>query len=397
MNKEAYTFTVTKFNNIVKQIFSSEELLHGIQILGEVFGVSKSKSSIYFNIKDEESSLPCVCFYGELLGDIKEGDQVVVTGSPNFYTKSGRFNFVVSKIEPFGLGLLYQRFVEMKDKLEKEGLFDQTHKKPMPKVIKRIGVVTSKDGAVIQDIKNVTWRRDASVDIVLYDCKVQGNDAEKEIVNGINFFSNYDGVDVVVVARGGGSLEDLAAYNTEEVARATYACQKPIVSAVGHEVDFTIIDFVSDLRAPTPSVAAELLTKDTKMSKETLKREVTRIKHCLESYVADKNMTYQTDKSSLLRLCESYLTDHKNSLKRLTSQLSNKLNAFILEEDYKLKLKLATINKLNPLDILRLGYAKIEQDGKPLSNSGEVKIGENLDINFADGKIVAKAEKKESL
>ena len=397
MNKEAYTFTVTKFNNIVKQIFSSEELLHGIQILGEVFGVSKSKSSIYFNIKDEESSLPCVCFYGELLGDIKEGDQVVVTGSPNFYTKSGRFNFVVSKIEPFGLGLLYQRFVEMKDKLEKEGLFDQAHKKPMPKVIKRIGVVTSKDGAVIQDIKNVTWRRDASVDIVLYDCKVQGNDAEKEIVNGINFFSNYDGVDVVVVARGGGSLEDLAAYNTEEVARATYACQKPIVSAVGHEVDFTIIDFVSDLRAPTPSVAAELLTKDTKMSKETLKREVTRIKHCLESYVADKNMTYQTDKSSLLRLCESYLTDHKNSLKQLTSQLSNKLNAFILEEDYKLKLKLATINKLNPLDILRLGYAKIEQDGKPLSNSGEVKIGENLDINFADGKIVAKAEKKESL
>ena len=397
MNKEAYTFTVTKFNNIVKQIFSSEELLHGIQILGEVFGVSKSKSSIYFNIKDEESSLPCVCFYGELLGDIKEGDQVVVTGSPNFYTKSGRFNFVVSKIEPFGLGLLYQRFVEMKDKLEKEGLFDQTHKKPMPKVIKRIGVVTSKDGAVIQDIKNVTWRRDASVDIVLYDCKVQGNDAEKEIVNGINFFSNYDGVDVVVVARGGGSLEDLAAYNTEEVARATYACKKPIVSAVGHEVDFTIIDFVSDLRAPTPSAAAELLTKDTKMSKETLKREVTRIKHCLESYVADKNMTYQTDKSSLLRLCENYLTDHKNSLKRLTSQLSNKLNAFILEEDYKLKLKLATINKLNPLDILRLGYAKIEQDGKPLSNSGEVKIGENLDINFADGKIVAKAEKKESL
>ena len=397
MNKEAYTFTVTKFNNIVKQIFSSEELLHGIQILGEVFGVSKSKSSIYFNIKDEESSLPCVCFYGELLGNIKEGDQVIVTGSPNFYAKSGRFNFVVSKIEPFGLGLLYQRFVEMKAKLEKEGLFDQAHKKPMPKVIKRIGVVTSKDGAVIQDIKNVSWRRDASVDIVLYDCKVQGNDAEKEIVNGINFFSNYDGVDVVVVARGGGSLEDLAAYNTEEVARAAYACQKPIVSAVGHEVDFTIIDFVSDLRAPTPSAAAELLTKDTKMSKETLKREVTRIKHCLESYVADKNMTYQTDKSSLLRLCESYLTDHKNSLKRLTSQLSNKLNAFILEEDYKLKLKLATINKLNPLDILRLGYAKIEQDGKPLSNSGEVKIGENLDINFADGKIVAKAEKKESL
>jgi len=162
-----YTLTVSKFNNYIKDIFNSEELLHNIKIVGEVFGVSVSKSSTYFSIKDEECSLPCVCFYGEMARNLKDGDMVVVTGSPNFYTKSGRFNFVVNKVEPFGLGLLYQRFVEMKEKLEKEGLFAQEHKKELPQNIKRIGVVTSKDGAVIQDIKNVAWRRNKGIDIVL--------------------------------------------------------------------------------------------------------------------------------------------------------------------------------------------------------------------------------------
>lgn len=397
MIKETYTLTVTKFNNIVKQIFNNEELLHGIQILGEVFGVSKSKSSVYFSIKDEESSLPCVCFYGELLDNINEGDSVIVTGSPNFYAKSGRFNFVVSKIQPYGLGLLYQRFVELKNKLEKEGLFDEAHKKPMPNVIKRIGVVTSKDGAVIQDIKNVTWRRNPSVDIVLYDTKVQGNGAEKEIVDGINFFSNYDKVDVVIVARGGGSLEDLSAYNTEEVARAIYNCQKPIVSAVGHEVDFTIADFVADLRAPTPSAGAELLTKDTGLSKDGLKREIGRVRRLIDTYLADKTFGFNADKSQFLRLCETYLNDRKTKLKKIVSIISNKIDACVLQEDYKMKLRLANLKKSNPMDILKLGYAKIEFGGKKISCAKDLNEGDMFDVNFADGKIVAKAERKESL
>ncbi len=395
MPNSNFTLTVTKFNSIVRDIFNAEELLHNIKIVGEVFGVSMSKLAVYFSLKDEASSLPCVCFYGDIMSGINEGDSVVVTGSPNFYTKSGRFNFVVSKVEPYGQGLLFQKFLELKAKLEKEGLFDQAHKKPIPKDVKRIGVVTSKDGAVIQDIKNVTWRRNPGIDIVLYDTKVQGYGAENEIAKGIEFFSNYDKVDIVIVARGGGSLEDLSAYNTEIVARATYACKKPIVSAVGHETDFTIIDFVSDLRAPTPSAAAELVTRDTKSQKETLKKEVSRLSRWLDSFVAEKNMQLQTDKENLLSLVQNMLDKKKSEFQKLTINLSNKLAEFVKEKDFDLKLKLATLKKLNPLDILSQGYAKIEQNGKVVSKAEDVQFDSSLEINFADGSVNAIPQRKE--
>lgn len=391
---QAYTLTVSKFNTIVRDIFNSEELLHNIQIVGEVFGISKSKNSVYFSLKDEECSLPCVTFYGEIAQNINEGEMVVVTGSPNFYAKSGRFNFVVNKIEPYGLGILFQRFLELKAKLEKEGLFDQSHKKPIPKDIKRIGVVTSKDGAVIQDIRNVTWRRNRGVDIVLYDTKVQGNGAEKEIVEGINFFSDYEKVDVVVVARGGGSMEDLAAYNTEEVARATYACKKPIVSAVGHETDFTIIDFVSDLRAPTPSAAAELLSTNTNEAKLTLKRETSRLSRLIDSFIAENTMEFNSDVLDISRMIENITKNYQNKLSKIVGKLSIKLDRVTSERTYDLNLKLETLKKLNPLDILSRGYAKIEQQNKPVSSASKLDLSKEFEINFADGVVVAKGEKK---
>lgn len=395
MSNSNFTLTVTKFNTIIRDIFNAEELLHNVKIAGEVFGVSLSKTAVYFSIKDEASSLPCVCFYGELAKDIKEGDMVVVTGSPNYYAKSGRFNFVVNKIEPFGQGLLYQRFLLLKEQLEKEGLFDQSHKKQLPTNIKRIGVVTSKDGAVIQDIKNVTWRRNPGIDIVLYDTKVQGNGAEKEIAEGIKFFSEYDKVDVVIVARGGGSLEDLSAYNTELVARATYACKKPIVSAVGHETDFTIIDFVSDLRAPTPSAAAELLAKDTKSHKMALKKDISRLSRNIDTYIADKTLQFQGTKNIIVSMVEDMVADKKLQIEKLTNQILSKLNEFVVKRDYELKLKLATLKKLNPLDILSQGYAKIEQNGKPIGLAKNVDFGSQIEINFSDGCVKAMPQNKE--
>ena len=388
------TISVTKFNNYVKNIFNAEELLHNVKIVGEVFGVSIAKSSTYFNLKDEESSLPCICFYSDIMQTVKEGDSVVVTGSPNFYTKQGRFNFVVSKIEPYGQGILYQRFLELKEKLLKEGIFDEAHKKPIPKSIKRIGVVTSKDGAVIQDIKNVTWRRNPAVDIVLYNTKVQGNGAEEEIKAGIDFFSEYDGVDVVVVARGGGSLEDLAAYNTEIVARATYNCKKPIISAVGHETDFTIIDFASDLRAPTPSAAAELLTPDTQSNKALLKKDLSRLSRLLENYIADKTVEFQGNKNIIFDLFETKIKNYKQKLDKLTLTLSSKLNAFVIDAKYALEIKLAKLNKLNPLDILRLGYAKIEQSGKTVTSANKIDEKADILISFADGQVVTKFKER---
>ena len=388
------TISVTKFNNYVKNIFNAEELLHNVKIVGEVFGVSIAKSSTYFTLKDEESSLPCICFYSDIMQTVKEGDSVAITGSPNFYTKQGRFNFVVSKIEPYGQGILYQRFLELKEKLLKEGIFDEAHKKPIPKSIKRIGVVTSKDGAVIQDIKNVTWRRNPAVDIVLYNTKVQGNGAEEEIKAGIDFFSEYDGVDVVVVARGGGSLEDLAAYNTEVVARATYNCKKPIISAVGHETDFTIIDFASDLRAPTPSAAAELLTPDTQSNKALLKKDLSRLSRLLENYIADKTVEFQGNKNIIFDLFETKIKNYKQKLDKLTLTLSSKLNAFVIDAKYALEIKLAKLNKLNPLDILRLGYAKIEQSGKAVTSANSIDEKADILISFADGQVVTKFKER---
>ncbi len=389
-----YTLTVTKFNSIVKNIFNSEELLHNVKINGEVFGVSISKQSIYFSIKDEESSLPCVCFYTDLIDNIKEGDSVIVTGSPNFYTKSGKFNFVISKIEPYGQGLLYQKFIELKNKLEKEGLFDSAVKKQIPTTVKRIGVVTSKDGAVIQDIKNVTWRRNPNIDIVLYDTKVQGIGAEKEIAEGINFFSNYDDVDVIIVARGGGSLEDLSAYNTEIVARATYECQKPIVSAVGHETDFTIIDFVSDLRAPTPSAAAELLTKDTKNLLQVYKKDISRLSRIIDNYIADKTIRYQNAKETILSYIEDICNDKTNELKKIRQNILQKIDNFSTKNEYELKLEFAKLNRLNPLDILRRGYAKIEQEGLSIGKLAELNLKKNIEVHFVDGKINAEIKEK---
>ncbi len=389
MTNSNFTISVTKFNTIIKDIFNSEELLHNIKIVGEVFGISVSKTATYFSLKDEESTLPCVTFIASNMQEIKEGDMVSVTGSPNYYTKSGRFNFIVNNIEPFGLGLLYQRFLLLKEKLEKEGLFDETHKKQIPNTIKRIGVVSSKEGAVIQDIKNVSWRRNKAIDIVLYDVKVQGNDAEKEIAKGIEFFSDYDNVDVVVVARGGGSMEDLSAFNTELVARATYNCQKPIVSAVGHETDFTIIDFVSDLRAPTPSAAAELLTKDTKLSFETLRKQTSRISRAIDTFVSANNFYLQTLQDTFWAYSQVGLTERKTKFDKLVQNLSNKLSSFVTDVEHDLNLKTIKLSKLNPLDILALGYAKIEQNGKVLSSVKEVDKNLQLEINFADGTVTA--------
>ena len=387
--------SVTKFNSIVRDIFNSEELLHNISIVGEVFGVSRAKTAIYFSLKDEESTLPCLTFNLSLFDNVKEGDMVTIQGSPNYYVKSGRFNFITYSIVPSGLGLLYQKFVELKNKLEKEGLFSQEHKKPMPKSIKRIGVVTSKDGAVIQDIKNVAWRRNPSVDIVLYPCKVQGNGAEKEIAEGIDFFSNYDKVDAVIVARGGGSMEDLSAYNTEIVARSAYNCNKFLVSAVGHEVDFTIIDFVSDLRAPTPSAAAELLTEDRQKERIKFRQTITKLSRQLGNYIADKMEEYDDLTANFLTRYEDFIEDKRSPLLSNATKLSYLVEKLITNISHNLELKTNMLASLNPYQVLKRGYAKVEQGGKVISHARDVETKIPLEVNFEDGQVVADVVKKE--
>lgn len=387
--------TVTKLNTYIKQIFDAEELLHNIPVVGEIFGISSSRNVFYFSLKDESSSLSCVSFYPNLFIDIKEGDKVIVTGSPNYYIKGGRLNFNVIKLEKVGLGELYEQFLKLKDKLQHEGLFDEHHKKKIPSEIKRIGVITSKEGAVIQDIKNVAWRRNPMVDIVLYNTKVQGLNAENEIAHAIEVMGKYDKIDVIVVARGGGSLEDLWAYNTEVVARATYNCTKPIVSAVGHETDYTIIDFVSDLRAPTPSAAAELLTFDLSGKRaemwgmfELLYSEVKKI--------INKNINaFNMINYKLFNVIEKRLVKEENNFNNKKYDFLNSCESFINQQYYDLGLIETTIKNIDPKKILSQGYAKIEQNNISVSSLAQLNKDNDLTINFIDGKIKARPIKGE--
>ena len=387
--------TVSKLNTYIKQIFESETLLHNISVVGEVFGVSVSRNVIYFSLKDESASLSCVCFYPNFINQIIEGNKIIIVGTPNYYVKGGKLNFNVYNIEKVGQGELFEKFLKLKETLQNEGLFDEKHKKEIPKKINRIGVITSKDGAVIQDIKNIAWRRNPTVDIVLYNTKVQGNGAENEIAHAIDMFSEYPNIDVVVVARGGGSLEDLWAYNTEIVARSTYNCKKPIISAVGHETDFTIIDFVSDMRAPTPSAAAELLT----FNMEDRKAEINGISQVFErsinKFLQVNQNQLQNLSLKLTSLYENFILSKEKNFVFIKHKILTSFDNIINTKQYDLGLIETTLDKIDPNKILNMGFTKIEQNSKPIINKNMLEKNKEFKIIFKDGKIIAKQIKGE--
>lgn len=377
--------TVSQLNTYIKQIFEAEELLHGIGVVGEVSGWSVVRGTAYFTLKDASSALSCVCFCADKFSDIKNGDSVIVIGSATYYSKSGKLNFNVVKIEPYGENLIFQEFLKLKQKLEALGYFAEEHKIALPTNIKRIGVVSSEGGAVIQDIINVRTRRNPTIDIVLYPVKVQGINSENEIAQGIEFLDNYN-VDVIVVARGGGSFEELQPFNTEIVANATYNCKKPIVSAVGHETDFTIIDFCSDLRAPTPSAAAELLCEDLQVRNNKVKEFS---KQLIQSYnrlsrykkdLLDLNISNMEKRYSyIMQSSENVLSDRIGRLLNLSN--------FMIERANQRYIKNASIlKKLNPNEVLKLGYAAIKSGNNYINSLHELRVDDVVEIKFINGK-----------
>lgn len=387
--------SVSKFNNYIKNIFDAEELLHNISVVGEVFGVSISRNIMYFSLRDEGATLSCVCFSPSLFSVIKEGTEIVVTGSPNYYVKGGRFSFVVNKAEESGQGKLFEEFLRLKAQLELEGLFEQSHKKSIPTTIKRIGVITSSEGAVLQDIKNVAWRRNPAVDIVLFSTRVQGKGAELEIAHAIEKMGQYENIDVLIVARGGGSLEDLWAYNTEVVARATYNCPKPIISAVGHETDFTIIDFVSDLRAPTPSAAAELLTINVADKKKGFYSLTKRLVWDYQTYISSAQNKLEDNKTKINSSLHKIVLEINNKFNKTSLKFKRAMERYLEERTFNLGLIDNSLNKLNPSSMLKRGFAKVEQNGLSISNKKEVNFDKDLDIFFKDGVLQATPKRSE--
>ncbi len=378
--------SVGQVNNYIKNIFEAEVMLQNICVFGEVSSYKISNNIAYFNLTDETGLLPCVLFNASRFDTPNIGDVILAVGSVSYYAKGGKLSFNANHIAPYGKGLLYEKFLKLKNELEAKGYFDSSRKKPLPERVKRIGVVTSSTGAVIQDIINVTTRRNRTVDIVLYPVKVQGIGAELDIANGINFFSEYDKVDVVIVARGGGSMEDLQPFNTEIVATATYNCKKPIVSAVGHETDFTIIDFVSDLRAPTPSAAAECvvnnLSDDYNLVEgyfdfcyDKLQQKIKSVKQNLE---VASNSIYYNAKNKLIKNC--------NVLESLILTLNHLINLKQTNIENYLNLLTNKLNSLNPKYPLEKGYVKVEFNGKVIKSNKDVKENNLYDLIFIDGK-----------
>ena len=322
--------SISQVNNYIKNIFEAEVMLQNICVFGEVSSYKISNGIAYFNLQDENGLLPCVLFGANRFDVPNVGDMVLVVGSVSYYAKGGKLSFNATHIAPYGKGLLYEKFLKLKEELESRGYFNLDHKKPLPERVNRIGVVTSATGAVIQDIIDVTHRRNKGVDIVLYPVKVQGIGAEVEIAKGINFFSEYPNVDVVIVARGGGSLEDLQPFNTELVAEATYNCLKPIVSAVGHETDTTIIDFVSDLRAPTPSAAAELVVNKISDDLKLISNCVSKIENYVSGFIYEYFSTTNNCVNSVDLIIRNKILSNSSKLNLSVSKVDSIINKIII-------------------------------------------------------------------
>lgn len=390
------TLTISQFNTFVKNIFDAEEFLHNISIFGEVTNFKISGGNAYFDLKDENAMISCVKFGANDL-DIKNGDLVTAFGKVNFYVKSGRLNFIAAKCQKSGLGDLYQNFLKLKETLEQEGLFRQEIKKEIPKFAKKLGVVTSETGAVIRDIINVTRAKNPATDIVVYPSRVQGSGAELEIAKGIKYFDTREDIDTIIVARGGGSFEDLAPFNTEVVARAVFAAQKPIISAVGHETDFSICDFAADLRVPTPSVAAEVAVFDYYKIKDfvfslkdinydLIKQKATTIKQNLK--LASELISAKTKLN---------MQDFVAQIKSLALKISDKVKDKETENKNKLNILIEVLTKLSPLEILKSGYAFVEKGGKNISSIKLVNENDELKIRILDGVVYAKVTKTEEV
>ena len=387
-------FSVGQINRYVKNMFTQDFILQKIYVKGEVSNCKYHTSGhIYFSLKDETGVLSCVMFAGHRRGlafRMKDGDRVVVGGAVDVYERDGRYQLYAKEISLEGAGALYERFLALKTELEEMGMFAQEYKQPIPAFIHRLGVVTAPTGAAVQDIRNISLRRDPYLQIILYPALVQGEGAADSIVRGIHMLDQAE-VDVIIVGRGGGSIEDLWAFNEEKVARAIFECRTPIISAVGHETDFTIADFVADLRAPTPSAAAELAVADFRQILQNIAGLRDRMQKAMQRMAElgrAQLMQYQMRFQYLNP--EAKLRDNRQRLADLDELLRRAMKNRIAEERHMLGIYLERYRGLSPLYKLNQGYSFVsDRDGNGIISTKQVHSGDLLEISVTDGVIEA--------
>lgn len=375
-------------------------MLNRIAVSGEVSNCKYHTSGhIYFSLKDASGSLACVMFAGQRKGlafSMKNGDRVVVKGSVDVYERDGKYQMYAREITLEGAGILYERFLALKNELEEMGMFAPEYKQPIPPYICRLGVVTAPTGAAIQDIQNITFRRNPYVQIILYPALVQGENAAESIVQGIQTLDEMD-VDVMIVGRGGGSMEDLWAFNEEIVARAIFNCNTPIISAVGHETDVTIADYVADLRAPTPSAAAELAVFDYRSWQELLEGYQRRLDLAMDGKIQTIRQLVVQKGARLNYLSpENQIREKRMYLLRGEEKLQERMERRIREEKNRMCIYAERLKGLSPLEKLNQGLGFLEQeDGKRISSVNQIQQGERMKTYIKDGVIWSVVEKTE--
>ena len=382
--------TVTELNTFIKSIFDSNRLLTSVYVRGEISNFVNHRSGhLYFSLKDEDGQIRAVMFRSSAvkLKFIPEnGMRVTVHGSVTVFPRDGSYQLYVTSIQPDGVGALYLAYEQLKARMEAEGLFDEIHKKDIPEYPNKIGVITSPTGAAVRDIINVIGRRYPLADIYLYPALVQGEGAEESLVAGVDYFDRSNLVDTIIIGRGGGSIEDLWAFNSESLARRIFECRIPVISAVGHETDFTICDFVSDLRAPTPSAAAELSVPDARDLMMRLDSYSDRLDRALLSMINKKKEKLALLSSSgVLRSATAFIAPISDRVAALAKNADLAFSKLIDEKKHRFSVSLSKLEALNPISVLNRGYTMAEKDGKVLNSATSVEKGDVLSVRFSDG------------
>lgn len=387
------TLSVSAVNNYIKKIIESDFILSSISIKGEISNFkAHSSGHFYFSLKDDKSKINCIMFRNytqNIKFNPKDGKTVLVRGKISVYEKEGAYQIYIQEMKEEGVGELYAAFLELKDKLERQGLFDSSKKQAIPKYPRKVGVITSSTGAAVRDIINVAGRRNPHVSIVIYPSLVQGNDASDDIIKGIETLNNLQDVDVIIIARGGGSIEELWAFNNEALAYSIFKSKKPIITGVGHETDYTIADFVSDRRAPTPSAAAELAFPNINEIYGLLDNNKSKLNSLITAVLNDKyNRIEVLNKTLTIYSPINFILNQYNYIDKLQHKLTAAINSSISNNMAVLSKAQALLQAHNPLNVLNKGYSIIEDKaGNVIASKYNLKENSKIKIILKDGKV----------
>lgn len=387
------TLTVSQLNRYIKSVLDETALLQSIYVSGEISNFKHYPSGhIYFTLKDSSSQIKCVMFSSDnasLRFNVENGMNVVCFGRVGVYERDGAYQLYVKGMQPKGIGELALAYEQLKSTLEKRGWFSPLHKKPIPKYPKKIGVATSNMGAAVEDIKNIISRRFPICELVIVATVVQGENAKNDIVRSLEFLDGL-GVDTIIVGRGGGSLEDLQAFNTIEVAQAVYNCKTPVISAVGHETDYTICDFVADLRAPTPSAAAELAVPDINSELSYIEDSRAFMNKCINHKILE--LSQRLD--SLSRFNEEsvslFILPYFEKLQQITKIMNDEMNRAINQKQLELSKAASMLNALSPLSVLARGYSLTTHNNTVITSANDVKTGDIITTKLKNSTIISR-------